>query len=82
MAATTNDRQQTLLCSLSASTDILFFDIFGLQGRHLYMLSQSPAGGFHCESLMVTDKGDSVVTQKLTLSSEKQNGAAENEFNT
>ena len=46
------------------------------------MLSQSPAGGFHGESMMVTNKSDSVVTQKLTLSSEKENSTAEDEFNT
>lgn len=46
------------------------------------MLSQSPPGGFQSESLLVTNKSDSVVTQKLTVSSEKENGAAEDEFNT
>ena len=46
------------------------------------MLSQLPAGGFQSESLLVTNKSDSVVTQRLTLSSEKENGTAEDEFNT
>ena len=46
------------------------------------MLSQSLAGGFQRESLVVTDKSDSVVTKTLTLPSEKQNSVAEDEFNT
>ena len=32
------------------------------------MLSQSPAGGYERLLLVVTDKSDSVVTKRLTLS--------------
>lgn len=80
--ATANSRRQTLLCSLSASTDILFFRYLQTLRGHLYMLSQSPAGGFQGRSLVVMDKSDSVVTKTLTLPSEKENGVAEDEINT
>jgi hypothetical protein len=46
------------------------------------MLNQSPAGELQGESLVVADKGDSVVTKTLTLPSEKENSTAQGEFNT
>lgn len=47
------------------------------------MLSQTPAGRFQSESLLVTDEQKRYSCHtKLTLSSEKENGTAEDEFNT
>jgi hypothetical protein len=46
------------------------------------MLSQWLAGEFQRVSLVVMDKSDAVVTKTLTLTSEKENSVAEDEFNT
>jgi len=46
------------------------------------MLSQSLSGGFQGGSLVVTDKGDSVVTKKGSRSRRRKKPVAEDEFNT